>query len=95
MTLIRHETHNDITITSLKSESTCKLINRIPGLCLLYQVYQARLRERILNSSASLMMSTSILDTLPGKLDIKRCAPGILYLSSSSLFAKVKQFKSH
>ena len=26
---------NDVIILSLKSESACKLINRIPGLCLL------------------------------------------------------------
>ena len=37
-------------IASLKSEPTCKLINRIPG----YQVYQARLQERMLNRSANL-----------------------------------------
>ena len=30
MTLNQHD--NDVIITSLKSESTCKLINRIPGL---------------------------------------------------------------
>ena len=68
-----------VIIASLNSESACKLINRIPGLHLLiyqvrvfwYQVYQARLWEWILNRSASLAMSTSILKALPGKLDIK------------------------
>ena len=40
-----------------------------------YQVYQARLRERMLNRSASLAMPTSILKALPGKVDIKRHSP--------------------
>ena len=34
----------------------------------------------MLNRSASLAMSTSILKALPGKLDIKRHSPSILYL---------------
>ena len=34
----------------------------------------------MLNRSARLMMSTSILKALPGKLDIKRHSPSILYL---------------
>ena len=45
-----------------------------------YQVYQARLWERMLNRSASLAMSTSVLKALPGKLDIKRHSPSILYV---------------
>ena len=36
----------------------------------------------MLNRSASLAMSTSVLKALPGKLDIKRHAPSILYLPS-------------
>ena len=35
----------------------------------------------MLNRSASLAMSTSVLKALPGKLDIKRHSPSILYLS--------------
>ena len=35
----------------------------------------------MLNRSASLAMSTSVLKTLPGKLDIKRHSPSILYIS--------------
>ena len=38
----------------------------------------------MLNRSASLAMSTSILKALPGKLDIKRHSPSILYLSTCS-----------
>ena len=36
----------------------------------------------MLNRSASLAMSTSVLKALPGKLDIKRHSPSILYLSA-------------
>ena len=44
----------------------------------------------MLNRSASLAMSTSVLKALPGKLDIKRHLPSILYvyiqyLSQSSM----------
>ena len=36
----------------------------------------------MLNRSASLAMSTSVLKALPGKLDIKRHSPSILYIFS-------------
>ena len=36
----------------------------------------------MLNRSASLAMSTSVFKALPGKLDIKRHSPSILYISS-------------
>ena len=45
-----------------------KLINRIPGSRLL------------ISSLPSLAMSTSVLKALPGKLDIKRHSPSILYI---------------
>ena len=35
----------------------------------------------MMNCSASLTMSTGILEALPGKLDIKRHSPSILYIS--------------
>ena len=44
----------------------------------------------MLNRSASLAMSTSILKALPGKLDIKRHSPSILYLTDSSMTQKAK-----
>ena len=47
-----------------------KMINRIPGSYLLISS---------LPGSASLAMSTSILEALPGKFDIKRHSPSILY----------------
>ena len=34
----------------------------------------------MLNRSASLAMSTSVLEALPDKLDIKRHSPSIIYL---------------
>ena len=34
----------------------------------------------MLNRSASLVMSTSVLKALPGKLDIKRHSPSIFYV---------------
>ena len=37
----------------------------------------------MLNRSASLAMSTSVLKALPGKLDIKRQSPSILYIYNS------------
>ena len=39
----------------------------------------------MLNRSASLAMSTSVLKALPGKLDIKRHTPSILYISSRDM----------
>ena len=75
---------NLVIIASLKSETMGKLINRIPGLRLLISIYQAQLRERMLNCSASLAMPTSILKALPGKLDIKRYSPSILYITAQS-----------
>ena len=41
----------------------------------------------MLNRSASLAMSTSVLKALPGKLDVKRHSPGILYLYLRILIA--------
>ena len=64
-----------VIIASLKSETM--------GV-FRYQVYQARLRERMLNCSANLAMSTSVLKALPGKLDIERHSPSNLYLSVTS-----------
>ena len=46
-----------------------KLINRIPGSRLLTSRLPGPALEQMLNRSASFVMSTSILKTLPGKLD--------------------------
>ena len=58
-----------------------KLINRIPGSRLLISSLPGSALRRMLNHSASLAMSTCVLKALPGKLDIKRHSPSILYLS--------------
>ena len=43
----------------------------------------------MLNRPASLAMSTSVLNALPGKLDIKRHSPSILYNIFKDLFGAV------
>ena len=48
-----------------------------------YQVYQARLQERLLTSRGLPSDSTSVLKAEPGNLDIKRREPGILFISVS------------
>ena len=40
----------------------------------------------MLNRSASLAMSTRVLKALPGKLDIKRRSPSILYIKMHTIF---------
>ena len=69
---------NDVIIVNLKSESTWNRQREYQVRVFWHQVYQARLRERMLNRSASLAMSTSVLEALPGKLDIKKHSPSIL-----------------
>ena len=59
-----------------------KLINRIP----VYQVYQAQLREFILNRLAEPLDSTTSLKALPGKLDIKRNSPSMLNVLINDVF---------
>ena len=51
-----------------------KLINRIPDSCL----FISSLPGSALRTNVE---STSILKALPGKFDIKRHEPGILYIS--------------
>ena len=72
MTLSQQKIENYAIIASLKSERMGKLINRIP-----VQDFQAGLWKCMLNRSASLAMSTSVLKALPGKLDIKRHLPRV------------------
>ena len=57
-----------------------KLINRIAGSHVLISSLPGSALKCMLNRSASLTMSTSVLKALPGKLDIKRHSPGILYV---------------
>ena len=48
----------------------------------------------MLNRSASLAMSTTVLKALPGKLHIKRHSPSILYSYSNECFHLVENNKS-
>ena len=61
----------------------CKLINRIPGSRLLISCLPGLALRMHVESLASLAMSTSVLKALPGKLDIKRHSPSILYICVS------------
>ena len=61
-----------------------KLLNRILGSRILITVYKAQLRVRMLNRSASLAMSTSVLETLTGSLDIKLHSPTAVPTKSDS-----------
>ena len=48
----------------------------------------------MLKRSASLAMSTSVLKALPGKLDIKRHSPSILYLFIEILALLLSELKA-
>ena len=56
-------------------------MNRIPGSRLLISSLSGSALRGMLNRSQSLAMSTSVLKTLPGKLDIKRQSPSIIVFS--------------
>ena len=83
MTLKQHKIENYVIIASLKSETMGKLIKRIPGLLLLISMLPGSALRTHVESLSSLAMSTSVLKALPGKLDIKRHSPRILYMLSS------------
>ena len=57
-----------------------KLINRIPGSRLLISSLPDSASRTHVESLGSLAMSTDVLEALPGKLDIKRHSPSILYV---------------
>ena len=53
-----------------------------------FQVYQARIRESLLIRKACLQSdSTFVFEAEPGKLDIQRREPGILFFQFTSWFA--------
>ena len=54
-----------------------RLINRILDLCILISSLPGSASRMHVESLA---MSTSVLEALPGKLDIKRHEPSILYI---------------
>ena len=84
MTLKQYKNENYVIITTLKSKTMGKLIKRIPRSRLLISSLSGSALRTHVESSASLAISTSVLKALPGKLDIKRHSPSILYLLVSS-----------
>ena len=83
MTLNQHQNENYVIIANLKSETMCKLINRIPASHLLISSLPgsaSRMQFFVLIRLASLAMSTRVLKALPGKLNIKRHSPSNLYI---------------
>ena len=73
------KTNNYVIITNLKSESFGNRINRIPGSRpLVSSSPGSALRMHV--ESLGKPRKSSTLQTLPGKLDIKRHLPSILYL---------------
>ena len=79
MTLNRHENQQLHHNASLKSEQTCKLINRIPGSRVLISSLPGSASRMHVESLCKPRDSTSILEAMPGKLDNKRHSPSILY----------------
>ena len=64
----------------MKSQLTCKLLNRIPvSLLLISSLPDSALRTYV-ESLSQPLYSTSILEALPCKLDIKRHSPSIFLL---------------
>ena len=71
---------NYVIVASLKSETVGKLINRILGECLLISSLSGSALRMHVESLGKPRDVTSILKALPGKLDIKRHSPSILYI---------------
>ena len=81
--LYQHKNRKMRHFAGLKSETIGKLINRIPGSRVLISSLPGRRWECLSNRTASLAMSTSHLEALPGRLHIKRQSPSILYISAN------------
>ena len=64
--------NNYVLIASLKSEQTCKPINRIPCLCLLISSLPGSALRAHVGSLIKHCGSTSVLESFPSKLDITR-----------------------
>ena len=85
--------NNYVIIGSLKSEPTCKLINRIPGLCLFISSLPDPALRTHVESFGKPRDVNNILEALPGTLDIKRHSPSILYFHNiSSRKSQIKLF---
>ena len=83
MTLNQHKIENYVIIASTMSETMGKLIKRIAGSCLLISSLLGSALRINVDSLGKLGDSTSILKAFPGKLDIKRHSPSILYINRS------------
>ena len=70
-------------IAYLKSELVGKLISRIPGSRLLISSLPGSALRTHVESLGKPRDVTSLLKAWPGKLDIKRHSPSILYISAS------------
>ena len=68
-------------IASLKSELTCKLINRIRGSRLLISCLLGSALRTYVETLGQPRDSPNVLKALPGTLNIKRHLPSILYIS--------------
>ena len=77
-----------VIFTRLNSEPACKLINKIPGLRLLITNFPGPAEPMLVESKPR--DSTSILEALSGKHDIKRHSPSILYLSPDKRFPTMR-----
>ena len=73
--------NNYLKISCLKCETSSKLIDRIPGLGLLISSLPGSDSRTHVESLGLPSNSTCVLEAEPGKLDIKRHSPSILYLS--------------
>ena len=71
MTLNRHKIDNYVIIASLKSEATCKLIKRIPGLHLMISSLQGSVLRTLAESLGKPHDSTSLLEACLGNLILK------------------------
>ena len=81
MTLINIQIENDVIIASLKSETMGKLINRIPGSRLLILTLPGLALRTLVESLGKPRDVNKRSQALPGKLNIKRHSPSILYVS--------------
>ena len=75
-----HKIYKYVIIASLNSEPACKLINREPGSRLLVSSLPGSALRAHVESLGKLCDVNKLLTALPGKLDIKRHSPSILYI---------------
>ena len=71
---------NYVKIASLKSETMGQLINRIPGSHILISSLPGSTLRTHVESLGKPRDVNIVLKALPGKLDIKRHSPSILYV---------------